>query len=90
VKRRMGHYVYASIIVDLIKNSFSFLPRADEQLESVPGAKCFTNLDLHLGYNQLRVHERDIQKTAFKYRFGNIEWLVTPFGLCHARQHFKH
>ena len=71
-----------------IKNSFG-LPRADEQLESVRGAKWFTKLDLHSGYNQMRVAERDIEKTAFKCRFGHFEYLVTPFGLCNAPSSFQ-
>jgi len=40
------------------KNSFG-LPRADEQMESVRGARWFTTLDLHSGYNQMRVAEKD-------------------------------
>ena len=71
-----------------IKNSFG-LPRADEQLESVRGAKYFTKLDLHSGYNQMRVAGRDIEKTAFKCRFGHFEYLVTPFGLCNAPSSFQ-
>jgi len=71
-----------------IKNSFG-LPRADEQLKSVRGAKWFTKLDLFSGYNQLRVAERDIEKTAFKYRFGHFEYTVTPFGLCNAASSFQ-
>ena len=60
-----------------IKNSFG-LPRADEQLESVRGARWFTKLDLHSGYNQLRVAEKDQWKTGFKCKFGHFEYNVTP------------
>ena len=71
-----------------IKNSFG-LPRADEQIESVRGMKWFTKLDLHSGYNQLRVAEADQHKTAFKCRFGHYEFTVTPFGLCNAPSSFQ-
>ena len=71
-----------------IKNSFG-LPRADEQIESVRGARFFTKLDLHSGYNQMRVAPEDIEKTAFSCRFGHFEFVVTPFGLCNAPCSFQ-
>ena len=33
------------------------------------------------GYHQLRVHEDDIPKTAFRTRYGYYEFLVMSFGL---------
>ncbi|GJS37986.1 putative reverse transcriptase domain-containing protein [Tanacetum coccineum] len=35
-------------------------------------------------YHQLRVHEEDIPKTAFRTRYGHYEFQVTPFGLTNA------
>ncbi|GKA22102.1 putative reverse transcriptase domain-containing protein [Tanacetum coccineum] len=35
-------------------------------------------------YHQLRVHEDDILKTAFKTRYGHFEFTVIPFGLTNA------
>ncbi|GJX07167.1 putative reverse transcriptase domain-containing protein [Tanacetum coccineum] len=43
-----------------------------------------TKIDLYAGYNQLRVHEADIPKTAFRTCYGYFKFMVMPFGLTHA------
>ncbi|GJR84879.1 putative reverse transcriptase domain-containing protein [Tanacetum coccineum] len=48
-----------------VKNRYP-LPRIDDLFDQLQGSQFFSKIDLRSGYHQLRVHEDDIPKTAFR------------------------
>lgn len=65
------------------------LPRIEESLDGLTGAKWFSTLDLASGYSQVEVAEKDRAKTAFCTPFGLFEFNRMPFGLCNAPSTFQ-
>ncbi|GKB60871.1 putative reverse transcriptase domain-containing protein, partial [Tanacetum coccineum] len=66
-----------------VKNRYP-LPKIDDLFDQLQGSSVYSNIDLRLGYHQLRVRDEDIPKTAFRTRYGHYEFQVMPFGLTNA------
>lgn len=87
VKKNDGSYRmcidYRELNKVTVKNRYPLL-RIDDLFDQLQGASWFSNIDMRSGYHQMRVREEDVQKTAFRTRYGHYEFVVMPFGLTNA------
>jgi hypothetical protein len=63
-----------------MKNRYP-LPRIDDLLDQLQGARVSSKINLRSGYHQVTVKEENIPKMAFKTRYGHYEFLVLSFEL---------
>eukprot|EP00731_Ephydatia_muelleri_P034851 Em0081g16a len=76
-------------INDVTKKEVHPLPRIDETLDMLGGAKWFSTLDLASGYWQVEMEPEHKEKTAFSTPFGTYQFKVMPFGLSNAPSTFQ-
>ena len=66
------------------------IPRIDDLLNALHGARWFSTLDLKSGYWQVPIQEQDKEKMAFRTSSGQLfEFNQVPFGLCKAPATFS-
>jgi len=66
-----------------IKNKYP-LPRINDLLDQLRGVLVFSKIDLRSGYHQILVKPEDVQKTAFRSRYGHYEYVVMTFRVTNA------
>ena len=74
---------------DVTKKDVHPIPRIDDALDTLAGAKWFSTIDLPSGYWQVEMDPSDKEKTTFVTPFGLHQFRVMPFGLTNAPSTFQ-
>jgi hypothetical protein len=80
---------YRSLNELTIKNKYPF-PCIEDLFDQMKGASVFLKIDFRSGYNQLKIWESDIPKTAFHTQYGLYEYTMMSFGLTNAAAYFMY
>ena len=74
---------YRRLNAKTVKDQFP-LPRIEESIDAIGGAKWFSTMDLASGFNQVAMDNEDRHKTAFTTPFGIFEYNRMPMGLTNS------
>jgi Reverse transcriptase (RNA-dependent DNA polymerase) len=72
----------------MVKNSYPLL-LISEIMDKLKGAKYFTRLDVHWGYNNVQIRKEDKWKVAFKTNKGLFKPTMMFFGMCNSLATFQ-
>ena len=87
IRKKDGYFRFAidyRKLNEVTKKDVYPMPRVDETLDALEGAKYLTTLDLASGYWSVPIEETDKEKTAFITHCGLYEYNVMPYGLSNA------
>ncbi|KAA3486545.1 reverse transcriptase [Gossypium australe] len=70
------------------KDNFS-LPHIDTLVDNTAGYSLFSFMDGFSGYNQIKIHPEDIDKTTFVTMWGKFCYKMMPFGLKMRERHIR-
>ncbi|MBW0553178.1 hypothetical protein O181_092893 [Austropuccinia psidii MF-1] len=70
------------------KNKYP-VPPMNQLLNVLNGSSIFSKIELHGSYSLLRIKEGSEHLTAFRAKYGSLEYLVMPFGLTNAPASFE-
>ncbi|KAK1553398.1 hypothetical protein Q3G72_034344 [Acer saccharum] len=70
------------------KDSFP-LPRIDQLVDAIAGHEMLSFMDAYSGYNQIKMHKLDEEKTTFTTDQWLYCYTVMPFGLKNARATYQ-
>jgi hypothetical protein len=73
----------------MVKNKYP-LSHINILFDQLAGVRVFSKVDLRSGYHQIKIHLKDVPKTAFSTRYGLYEYLVMSFRLTNAPAHFMY
>ena len=79
---------YRALNQATVKDSYP-LPRIDDTLDALSGSTWFSTLDMKSGYHQVKMADKDKEKTAFSAGGNLMQFRVMPFGLCNAPATFE-
>lgn len=65
------------------------LPRIEESIDAIGGAKWLSTMDLASGFNQVGMDDEDRHKTAFTTPFGIFKYNRMPMGLTNSPATFQ-
>ena len=65
------------------------IPKIDESLDALKGAKWFSTIDLQSGYHQVLLDDSAKERSAFCTHLGLFQWRVMSFGLTNGLATFE-